>query len=89
MVREFGEEAGLVVEAGALLVRASQWFINKNDRAVNNHGAFLRARLVGPDPALKVEDDHQLVWMVPEAFIARARHEAQAWAVCVWLRNKR
>jgi 8-oxo-dGTP diphosphatase len=87
MVREFGEEAGLVVEPGEVFLRASQWFINRLDKAVNNHGAFLTASLVRPDPSLKIEDDHELVWMPPQDFIRRARHEAQAWAVCVWLRN--
>jgi 8-oxo-dGTP diphosphatase len=88
MVREFGEEAGLEVSAGELIIRASQWFINKEDRAVNNHGAFLEARLVRENASLKVEEDHELVWMGPQDFVQKARHEAQAWAVCVWLRRQ-
>ncbi len=88
LVREFGEEVGLLVKAGSLLVRATQIFIDPNGRALNNHGAFYAASLTGEDPALKIEDDHELVWMEPMDFIRRARHEAQAWAVAVWLRRR-
>ena len=88
LIREFGEEVGLKVAADDLLVRASQLHINPTGRAVNNHGAFYAARLTGEDAALKIEADHDLVWMKPEDFVQNARHEAQAWAVCVWLRRR-
>jgi len=88
LVREFGEETGLQVAAEHLLVRATQTFINPNGRPVNNHGAFYAATLTGEDPELKIEADHELVWMTPQDFVRRARHEAQAWAVVVWLRRR-
>ena len=87
MVREFGEEAGLNIAPGAFLMRARQRYISPEGRAVNNHGAFYAASVLTEDPALKIEDDHELVWMSPTDFVQKARHEAQAWAVCVWLRN--
>ncbi len=88
LVREFGEEVGLVVRADHFLVRATQVFINPNGRPVNNHGAFYAATLVREDPGLKIEDNHALVWLNPMDFILRARHEAQAWAVAAWLRRR-
>ena len=89
LVREFGEEAGLKVEPGAFLMRARQRDISPEGRAVNNHGAFYTAEVIAEDAALKIEDDHDLVWMAPQDFIQKARHEAQAWAVAVWLRHNR
>lgn len=89
LIREFGEEVGLKVTAGDLLVRASQLHINPKGRAVNNHGVFFAVEMAAEDSSLKIEDDHDLVWMAPADFVRSARHEAQAWAVCVWLRNKR
>ena len=87
LVREFGEEVGLRVGAGDLLLRATQRHINRDGEAIDNHGAFFEATLKGENPALKIEDDHKLVWMDPVDFIRRAHHEAQAWAVVVWLRR--
>jgi 8-oxo-dGTP diphosphatase len=89
LVREFGEEAGLKVAPGAFLMRARQRYISPEGRAVNNHGAFYAAEVIAEAAALKIEDDHELVWMTPAEFVQKARHEAQAWAVCVWLRNNR
>jgi len=89
VVREYGEETGLKVAAGRLYARADQRFINTDDVAFNNRGAFLTLTMLGEDPALKIEDDHTLVWMPPLDAIARLRHEAHAWAVAAWLRQKR
>ena len=89
VVREYGEETGLKVAAGRLYARADQRFINTDDVAFNNRGAFLTLTMLGEDPALKIEDDHTLVWMPPLDAIAKLRHEAHAWAVAAWLRQKR
>ena len=89
VVREYGEETGLKVAAGRLYARADQRFINTDDVAFNNRGAFLTLTMLGEDPALKIEDDHTLVWMPPLDAMARLRHEAHAWAVAAWLRQKR
>jgi 8-oxo-dGTP diphosphatase len=89
VVREFGEEAGLKVEAGEIYARADQRFVNTDGEAFNNRGGFLTLKLLGEDPALKVEDDHTLVWMAPAEALVRLRHDAHAWAVAAWLRLKR
>lgn len=86
LVREFGEETGLVVRAGPLVVRASQYFrLNDGDPVDNRSGHYL-AEITGADAALKIEDDHELIWMVPEEAAKRLRHDSHAWAVLSWLR---
>ena len=87
LIREFGEETGLVVQAGALIALASQYFLTKGGEAVNNRCRFFEAEIVGADPMLKVEQDHELVWIEPVEALASLRHEAHAWAVAAWLRK--
>ena len=89
VVREFGEETGLRVRAGETYAHADQRFINTDGEAFNNRAGFLVLTLLSEDPALKIEDDHTLVWLpAPEALV-RLRHEAHAWAVTAWLRLRR
>jgi 8-oxo-dGTP diphosphatase len=87
LVREFGEETGLKVRAGPLLARASQFMLKTDGSRVNNRSALFVAELEGEDAALKVEADHQLVWMQPLEAISQLRHGSHAWAVACWLRR--
>ena len=87
VVREFGEETGLRVTAGEVFAHADQFFVNTDGDAFNNRAAFFTLTVDGHDPGLKIEDDHALVWMTPEAAVAVLRHDAQAWAVAAWLRR--
>jgi 8-oxo-dGTP diphosphatase len=87
LVREFGEETGLIVEPGALILRASQLFLKSDGEPVENEGGVHTARLAGDDPALKIEDDHALVWMNPSEAVTRLRHDSHAWAVAKWMRS--
>ena len=87
LVREFGEETGLKVEAGKRFTRADQFFVNTDGEAFNNRGGFLVAELLGEAQALKIEHDHTLVWGDPDEAVARLRHDAHAWAVAAWLRR--
>lgn len=84
--REFGEETGLKVRCGALVVRAGQYFRLNNGEAVNNRSGHYLAEVTGEDPALKIEDDHELVWMAPGEAARRLRHDSHAWAVLRWMR---
>ena len=86
LVREFGEETGLKVRAGPRLGRASQFMLKTDGQRVNNRLALFTAELTGEDSSLKVEDDHQLVWIAPLEALARLRHASHAWAVACWLR---
>ena len=86
VVREFGEEAGLIVATRAAYARADQRFVNTDGEAFNNRGTFFTLRVEGAEASLKIEDDHTLVWMTPDAALLELRHEAHAWAVAAWLR---
>lgn len=86
LVREFGEETGLGIEAGEPLGRAGQFFVNTDGEALNNLQKFFEARLVAEAPGLKIETDHTLAWIAPLEAIARLRHPSHAWAVALALR---
>lgn len=88
LVREFGEEVGLLIRAGDLVLRASQYRHKLDGEPVNNHAAIFEGEIEQTAENLKIEDNHRLVWLTPEDFVLKARHEAQAWAVCVWMRRR-
>jgi 8-oxo-dGTP diphosphatase len=88
MVREFGEESGLVVRAGRPLGRADQLFRLTDGEPVNNRSALFVAEIAGEDASLKIEGDHELVWMDPCDAIRRLRHDSHAWAVAAWMRQQ-
>lgn len=89
LVREFGEETGLAIEAGAPFARADQYFVNTDGEAFNNRAGLWTVGAYSEAPQLKIEDDHTLVWLDPHEAIARLRHDAHAWAVAAWLRRVR
>ena len=86
VVREFGEEAGLEVAVRASFALADQFFVNTEGEAWNNRSAFFVLDLVAENPALKIEEDHTLIWLSPLEAIASLRHDSHAWAVAAWLR---
>lgn len=86
--REFGEETGLIVACGPLVARADQYFLKTEGEPVNNRSGVFEATVEGDDPALKIEDDHTLVWMPPQEAAVRLRHDSHAWAVLAWLRRR-
>ena len=86
VVREFGEETGLKIRPGALVVRARQRFRQTDGSPVNNHSGHYLVEISGEDAALKIEDDHELVWFAPDEALKRLRHDSHAWAVLYWLR---
>lgn len=89
LVREFGEETGLIVRAaGDAFAHAAQRFRKADGDPVNNLAAFFVAEITGEDPALKIEDDHTLVWLDADEALPTLRHEAHAWAVAAWLRRR-
>ena len=87
LVREFGEETGLVVRPVSLLARADQFTIlSKTGEPVNNRCAFFVTDIVGRAPGLKIETDHTLLWLRPEYAFRRLRHSSHAYALGAWLR---
>ena len=88
LVREFGEETGLVVAAQALITRADQYFRKTDGAPVNNRTAIYRVAVTGEDAALKIEDDHTLEWWDPVEALTALRHDSHAWAVTAWMRTR-
>jgi 8-oxo-dGTP diphosphatase len=87
--RECAEEAGLrVAVEGAPFVLAEQYSVHSHG-GVHTIGQFFEARLLAEEPALRIEADHSLVWIEPQAAILRLDREAHAWAVAAWLRARR
>lgn len=86
MIREFGEEAGLKVRAGSLITRADQRFFRDNGEPVNNRSAIFSAELEHEAPQLKVEEDHELVWLDGREAMAKVRHDSHAWALLALIR---
>jgi 8-oxo-dGTP diphosphatase len=87
VVREFGEETGLRIAAGPAFARADQRFVNTDGRTYNNRATFFAVTVVGEAPELKIEHDHELVWVDPDQAVRELRHDAHAWAVAAWLRR--
>jgi 8-oxo-dGTP diphosphatase len=88
LIREFGEETGLVISPGPVIARADQLTVKKKSgKPVNNRSAFFEAEVVGRTPGLKIEEDHTLVWLRPEYAFRRLRQPSHAYAVGVWLRR--
>jgi 8-oxo-dGTP diphosphatase len=88
LVREFGEEAGLVVTPGREIVRAAQYFEKAGGEAVNNQGGVYEVTVTAEDASLKIEDDHQLIWLTPADAVEHLRHDSHAWAVAMWWRRR-
>ena len=88
LAREFGEETGLVVQAGRGLGRADQRFRLTDGEPVNNRSGLYVAEIEGEDASLKVEDDHELVWIEPAEAVRGLRHDSHAWAVASWMRQQ-
>lgn len=88
LAREFLEETGLTIVAGERFAEAGQRFRKSDGTPVDNVGGFWTATCEALDPSAKVEADHELVWLEPSRAVAELRHDAHAWAVVKWLRNK-
>lgn len=88
LIREFGEEAGLVIAVGEPIVTVAQYFLKSDGQAVNNQGSVYVVTVEREDAALKIEDDHQLVWLDPNEAVRRLRHDSHAWAMAKWLRGR-
>ncbi len=87
MAREFREETGLSVEAGAEFARANQLVQNHTSGPVNNLCVFFEACETGPAGAVE-EPDHELVWMAPEEAAQAMYKGAAGWAIRRWLAGR-
>lgn len=87
LAREFGEETGLEVRPEGLLTRADQYLLKFDGEPVNNRSGLYRCAVEAEAPWLKIEADHELVWVAPAEAVARLRHDSHAWAVACRLRS--
>ena len=88
LAREFLEETGLTVRGVKRIGQTSQRFRRSTGEPVRNLSGVWVAAVEGHDPAAKIEDDHELVWLDPVQAVSELRHEAHAWAVALWLRMR-
>ena len=88
LVREFGEETGLVIAVGEPVTAFAQYFEKSDGQAVNNQGHVYVVSVERADAALKIEDDHTLVWVDPADAMRTLRHDGHAWAVAKWMRGQ-
>jgi 8-oxo-dGTP diphosphatase len=86
LMREYLEETGLTVWPTRVLGRAGQFWINKGEPR-NSLATFYEVELSAADGAPS-EPDHALVWMSPADALTKVRHEAHAWAVLHWKRER-
>ena len=88
VVREFGEETGLLVEVGRPITHLKHYFIHEDGTPYNNHAHFFEITLIGEKPESKCEADHELVWLSPLEVITHLKNEGYAWALVEWLRGR-
>jgi 8-oxo-dGTP diphosphatase len=86
-VREFGEETGLLILPVRVLGSADQFIVKSDGSPANNRSVLFEADLMGEDKSLKIEADHELVWLDADLALRRLRHDSHAWAVLAWLRR--
>jgi 8-oxo-dGTP diphosphatase len=87
LVREFGEETGLKVEAGELILTFTQAFVDVHGKTVENQAHIYFVKFVSEAPELFCEPDHKLVWYTPLEAMQKLTHEGFAYAVLNWLRQ--
>jgi 8-oxo-dGTP diphosphatase len=87
LIREFEEEAGLIVRPQVRLFEAGQYFRRSNgsDFVLNYGGCWA---VVVEGETQRSEVNHRLIWLRPEDAIATVRHDSHAWFILVWLRWK-
>lgn len=87
LMREFLEETGLTIWPTRIIGRAGQFWINAGQPR-NSLATFYEVELSAEDSAPS-ELDHVLEWMSATDALRKVRHEAHAWAILHWLRERR
>lgn len=87
LIREFIEETGLTVWPNRPIGRAGQYWINRGEPR-NSLATFYEVELSAADQD-PTEPDHKLIWAAPLDAVSMLRHEAHAWAVMHWWRERK
>ena len=86
--REFVEEVGLRARVVRKVTELLHYFIHDDGTPYNNLCHFFEVEQVEDVPGLKVEADHERVWLTPEQVIVNLKNEGYAWAFILWMRNR-
>lgn len=87
LMREFQEETGLTVWPERIIGRAGQFWVNGTEPR-NSLATFYEVEL-SADDGEPTEPDHKLLWVPPLDALRKMRHEAHAWAIMHWLRQRK
>lgn len=87
LMREFAEETGLTIWPSRVIGRAGQYWVNKTEPR-NSLATFYEVELSADDGA-PTEPDHVLQWTPVVEAAMKVRHDAHAWAILHWLRDRR
>ena len=79
--RECAEEIGCSINVGALLGKAACYEVSvKTNEPLKLIGDFYTAELINDD-CIKIEEDHELLWLEPEEAIITMQIQSQSWAI--------
>jgi 8-oxo-dGTP diphosphatase len=87
LMREFLEETGLTIWPARIIGRAGQYWSNQGEPR-NSLATFYEVEF-SADDSKPTEPDHALMWLPPLDALAKMRHEAHAWAIMHWLRQRK
>lgn len=80
--REVGEETGFLVRIHEEIGKANEYiYAPKFGVKLNKISVFYTAELIGENPDLKIEADHQVEWHSVEGALALLHLESNQWAV--------
>ena len=80
--REVGEETGFLVRVLEEIGKANEYvYAPKFGEKLNKISVFYTAEIVGEDPELKIEEDHQIEWHSVEDTIDLLHLKSNQWAV--------
>jgi 8-oxo-dGTP diphosphatase len=82
--REGMEECGFIIQPGAWLVRAVQFSYSRSEKTYfEKRSIFVEGTILASDSS-RLEADHELIWIKPEAANEFLSHTSHCWAVGQW-----
>jgi 8-oxo-dGTP diphosphatase len=89
ILREGLEECGLIIQPAVWLVRAVQFSYSKSEQAFfEKRSIFVEGTILGTDSS-RLEANHEMIWIKPEAASEFLSHTSHCWAVEQWQKRVR